>query len=76
MSLRKGFLSSLADKVKAGTVESSTWQILTLSGTEKIFLDMWEDCFSLGNGQALKGHDHTTYLFVFPRVTQHGALSK
>lgn len=26
-----------ADKVKAGTVESSTWQILTLSGTEKIF---------------------------------------
>ena len=35
-----------------------------------------EDCFSLGNGQALKGHDHTTYLFVFPCVTQHGALSK
>ena len=37
---------------------------------------VWEDCFSLGNGQALKGHDHTTYLFVFPCVTQHGALSK
>ena len=26
-----------ADKVKAGTVESSTWQILTLSGTKRFF---------------------------------------
>lgn len=37
---------------------------------------VWEDCFSRGNGQALKGREHTTYLFVFPCVTQHGALSK